>query len=175
MGICSVSFHLFLHIYIPPLLLPTSDQRCTKSRAAVAPQLLSQVKAPAGSLQLHSGRQKRGEMLQLSLLRSHSSLMALKCIIMQMWILILNFKKRLFLFQTNNKKVPFVVSIASLSCKWIVNYAFSKRGLGEKETALLKPFLCPLNSHVCVGTKSWCHWRSLGNLSFQKLVSFIAR
>lgn len=44
-------------------------------------------------------------------------------------------KKRLFvLFSKKKKKVPYVVSIASLFCKWIVNYAFCKGGVGDEDS-----------------------------------------
>lgn len=146
MEICSVS-HLFFHIY------SASSSPHLKSKVYKIKNCCSTWTpfSNESSSRLSSSpfrTTKGGEMLQLSMLRSHSSLMALKCIIMQMWILILNFKKRLFLLQTNKKR-SHVVSIASLSCKQIVNYAFGKRCFGggrESPAKLLKLFLCPLNS-----------------------------
>lgn len=118
-------------------LRPTQNMRCTRSRAVVVALCNSH---PEKKLQWDPSalfrKTKRGETLQFSLLRSHSSLMALKCIIMQMWILILNLRRGCLFFFQKKKKVPYVVSIASLLCKWIVNYAFCKGGVGDKDILL---------------------------------------
>lgn len=116
-------------------LRPTQNMRCTRTRAVAVALHNSH---PEKKLQWDSSalfrKTKRGETLQFSLLRSHSSLMALKCIIMQMWILILNLRRGCLFFFQKKKKVPYVVSIASLFCKWIVNYAFCKGGVGDKDS-----------------------------------------
>lgn len=124
-------FFLIIHLFVPP------KPRCTRSRAvAVAPRNSHPEKQLQWDPSALFRKTKRGETLQFSLLRSHSSLMALKCIIMQMWILILNLRRGcLFFFQKKKKKkVPYVVSIASLFCKWIVNYAFCKGGVGDEDS-----------------------------------------
>lgn len=118
MGICSVSFHLFFFPNNSPLR-PTQNMRCTRSRAVVVALCNSH---PEKKLQWDPSalfrKTKRGETLQFSLLRSHSSLNGLEMYYYANVNFDTELKKRLFvLFSKKKKKVPYVVSIASLFCK----------------------------------------------------------
>lgn len=82
-------------------------------------------------------------------------------------------KRCFFFFFKKKKKVLYVVSIASLFCKWIVNYAFCWGGVGEEEVALLNRSAVSVSMvHPC-----WCggkekEWWILQNCLVIKIANF---
>ena len=100
---------------------------------SIIPQNSPKGKAIPRKIPPASFRKTRGDASALA----PSSLMALKCIIMQMWILILNLRRGcwifIFFFFFPKKGVPYVVIIASLFCNVNCNYAFCKGGWGAGE------------------------------------------
>lgn len=121
-------------------LCPTQNMRCTRSRAVVVALCNSH---PEKKLQWDPSalfrKTKRGETAVF-----FASLSFLSNGLEMYYYANVNFdtelKKRLFvLFSKKKKMVPYVVSIASLFCKWIVNYAFCKGGVGDKDN-FAKPF-----------------------------------
>lgn len=85
---------------------------------------------PARFLQLHSGRQRAERCCsQLPLI----PLLALKCIIMQMWILILNLRRGVgFLFFFQTKRSHMWSSLLLYFVTWIVTMHSAKGGRGQQ-------------------------------------------
>lgn len=157
MGICSVSFHLFFFSNNSPLR-PTQTEVYKIKSCCCSPSQFPPWKAtPVGSLSSIQEDKERGDSAVF-----FASLSFLSNGLEMYYYANVNFdtelKKRLFvLFSKKKKKVPYVVSIASLFCKWIVNYAFCKGGVGDKDSfaKLFRSFCVHGRSITVWGVVKW--------------------
>ncbi|KAG8138109.1 hypothetical protein E2320_004028 [Naja naja] len=116
----------------------SSKAWCKNSRAAVAPLALFPNESSRSLSSASFRKTKGGEMLRLPLLRSHSSLMALKCIIMQI-------RQAFHMFTCKIQRLlPVLVEMSSDQDFTLIDAFFKKKG--EKDSALC----CKIPRGYCI-------------------------